>query len=61
MVLHDLNVALDLSDRLIGMKDGRCSFVIDDKADIDAKVMSELFDVSFDMHSFDSKNFISFK
>jgi len=61
MVLHDLHIALNASDRLIGMKDGRCSFVLDDKSQINAGVISDLFDVDFDMHFVEDKSFITFK
>jgi len=61
MILHDLHITLNFFDKLIGMKDGRCSFVLSDKSQINADVVSELFDVGFDMHFVEDKSFISFK
>jgi len=61
MVLHDLNTALNISDRLVGLKKGRVGFVLEEMKDVTAELMSELFDVGFEMHRFDDKSFISFK
>lgn len=61
MVLHDLHIAINSADALIGMKDGSCSFVLRDKSQIDASTISNLFDVDFEMHSVEDKRFISFK
>lgn len=61
MVLHDLNIALNTADRLIGMKNGECGFALENLKGVTPESMSDLFDVEFSMHSFENKRFIGFK
>lgn len=58
LVLHDINLAVNLADRLIGMKNGRIEFVVDNGTPVTVNQLSDLFDVPFEEFTQNGRRFI---
>ncbi len=60
IVIHDINFASCYSDRIVALQDGEIKYHDDTDKIINSRVLSELYDMKFDVHMLDGKRICTY-
>lgn len=60
LVIHDINFASCYSDKIVALQDGDIKYYDDTEKIIDAQVLSEVFDMEFDVHHLGGKKICTY-
>lgn len=60
IVIHDINFASCYSDKIVALQDGEIKYHDDTDKIINSRVLSELYDMKFDVHTLDGKRICTY-
>jgi iron complex transport system ATP-binding protein len=60
IVIHDINFASCYSDKIVALQDGKIKYYDDTDKIINSRVLSELYDMKFDVHTLDGKKICTY-
>ena len=60
IVIHDINFASCYSDKIVALQDGKIKYHDDTDKIINSRVLSELYDMKFDVHTLGGKKICTY-
>jgi len=60
IVIHDINFASCYSDKIVALQDGKVKYYDDTDKIINSRVLSDLYDMKFDVHTLDGKKICTY-
>ena len=60
IVIHDINFTSCYSDKIVALQDGKIKYHDDTDKIINSRVLSELYDMKFDVHTLDGKKICTY-